>query len=469
MSQTNEQNIQSHPLASEPIGKLIVKFAVPSVISMLVNSLYNIVDQIFIGQGVGFLGNAATNVAFPMTTICMAVAFMVADGGAAYYSLKLGEGDQVSARRTAGTCLTLSALFGAVFLLVGTVFLNPMLRLFGATTEVMPYAVEYTRIIVIGLPFVVMGAVLNCLIRADGSPKYAMVCMLIGAVINTVLDPIFIFGLNQGVHGAAVATIIGQIATFLVSALYIPKFKNIKLTRDDYKFRVKMAGKVCSLGISSGITQAAITLVVIVMNNSLTYYGAQSIYGKEIPLAAQGIVMKVNQILISLLVGTAIGAQPIIGYNYGAKNYHRVKKTYLSCAAVATVFSVLGFSMFMFFPQSIVNIFGQEDALYNEFAVKCFRTFLAMCVVSGFQITTANFFQSIGKPLKAAMLTLSRQVVFLIPMILILPRFFGLDGVLYAGPVADFSAFLLALVMGVSQVRRLNQQHQDTLKGECAS
>ncbi len=446
-----------NPLGTEKIGKLIAKFAIPCIISMLVNSLYNIVDQIFIGQGVGYLGNAATNVTFPLVTISMAFALLIGDGAAAYFSLKLGAREPEKAARGAGTALTLLAAVGVFFFVFGLVFLQPLLKLFGATPENEQYAVDYASIILVGLPFSGLSIGLNSLIRADGSPRFAMVSMLSGAILNTILDPIFIFPLGMGVKGAAIATIIGQIVGFIISACYLTRFKSVHFHKGLFKPDFHVARTVVSFGVSSFITQMAVTVVVVVQNNSLTYYGALSQYGANIPLAALGIVMKVNQIVLSVMVGIAVGSQPIVGFNYGAKQFGRVRSTYRMSVMIACAFAAAATLAFQLVPQSIVNIFGQEDALYNEFAVKCFRIFLMFCVLNAFQTVSAIFFQAIGKPVKSALLSLSRQILFFVPAVLILPRIYALDGTLYAGPVADFLAFLLAGTFILAEMRHLRR------------
>lgn len=441
----NAKNEASNAFATEPIGKLITKFAIPCVISLLVNSLYNIVDQIFIGWGVGYLGNGATNVVFPITIVALALSLMIGDGGAAYLSLKLGEDDTAKARRGVGNALAMvivvSILLAAVFL----GFINPILNLFGATDVLRPYALEYGFVIGLGLPFMMIPAALNSMIRADGSPKYAMFSMILGAVINTVFDPIFIFVFGMGVRGAAIATVMGQVASFVFSIIYVFRFKNFRLTLADLRPQAAVCRNVLSFGISSFITQIAITIVMALSNNLLASYGAQSVYGSEIPLTAMGIVMKVNQILISILVGISTGAQPIIGFNYGAKNFHRVRKAFDIALVASEIVAVVGFLIFQFAPMSVVSLFGSEEGLYNEFAVLSFRIFLLLCPLTGFQTVAAIYLQAIGKPGKSALLSLSRQIIFFVPAALILPRFLGVLGVLWTGPVADGLAFLLAL------------------------
>lgn len=433
------------PFATEPIGRLIVKFAVPCVISLLVNLLYNIVDQIFIGWGVGYLGNGATNVVFPITIIALALSMMIGDGGAAYLSLKLGEGDVASAKKGVGNAIVMVPAVSIVLLVVFLIFVDPILTLFGATEALRPYALEYGYIIGIGLPFTMIPTALNSMIRADGSPKYAMFSVVLGAVINTVFDPIFIFVLHMGVQGAAIATVMGQVASFVVSIIYITRFKTFHFDKVMFRLKRRVCQNILTLGISSFITQIAITIVIALTNNLLAAYGAASVYGPEIPLTAMGIVMKVNQILISILVGIATGAQPIIGYNYGAKNFERVKKAFDIALVASEIVSVIAFLVFQFAPMSVVSVFGSEEGLYNEFAVMSFRIFLMLCPLTGFQTVAAIYLQAIGKPVKSAILSLSRQIIFFVPTIIILPLFLGVTGVLWTGPVADGLAFVLAL------------------------
>ena len=433
------------PFATEPIGRLIVKFAVPCVISLLVNLLYNIVDQIFIGWGVGYLGNGATNVVFPITIIALALSMMIGDGGAAYLSLKLGEGDVASAKKGVGNAIVMVTAVSIVLLVVFLIFVDPILTLFGATEALRPYALEYGYIIGIGLPFTMIPTALNSMIRADGSPKYAMFSVVLGAVINTVFDPIFIFVLHMGVQGAAIATVMGQVASFVVSIIYITRFKTFHFDKVMFRLKRRVCQNILTLGISSFITQIAITIVMALTNNLLAAYGAASVYGPEIPLTAMGIVMKVNQILISILVGIATGSQPIIGYNYGAKNFERVKKAFDIALVASEIVSVIAFLVFQFAPMSVVSVFGSEEGLYNEFAVMSFRIFLMLCPLTGFQTVAAIYLQAIGKPVKSAILSLSRQIIFFVPTIIILPLFLGVTGVLWTGPVADGLAFVLAL------------------------
>ena len=455
MEQTASEN--KSIFATEPIGRLIAKFAIPCVISLLVNSLYNIVDQIFIGWGVGYLGNGATNIVFPITIVALSLSLMIGDGGAAYLSLKLGEGDIESAKKGVGNAIVMVTVISILLTAVFLIFINPILDLFGATDVLRPYALQYGTIIGIGLPFMMIPGALNSMIRADGSPKYAMFSMALGAVINTIFDPVFIFVFHMGVQGAAIATVMGQVASFIVSVIYLPRFKTLRFDAACFRLKPRTCGNIASFGVSSFITQFAITIVMALTNNLLAIYGAESVYGAEIPLTATGIVMKVNQILISILVGIAVGTQPIIGYNYGAKNFTRVKKALDIAFVISEIISILAFLIFQFTPMTIVSIFGSEEGLYNEFAVMAFRIFLLLCPLTGFQTVVSVYLQAVGKPVKSAILSLARQIIFFVPAALILPKFLGVTGVLWTGPVADGLAFLLSLGLLIYERSQLKE------------
>ena len=447
------------PFATEPIGRLIVKFAVPGVIALLVNSLYNIVDQIFIGNGVGYLSNGATNIVFPITIIALALAMMIGNGGAAFLSLKLGEGNTKEAQRGVGNAVMLVTVASLVLTAVFLIWIDPILTLFGATDTLRPYTLEYGWVIGIGLPFMMISGAINSMIRADGSPKYAMFSMIIGAVLNVILDAVFIFVFEMGVRGAAIATVIGQVASFVVSVAYMPRFKTVHLRAEAFRPSGKTCGSIVVFGLSSFITQFAITIVMALTNNLLAQYGAQSIYGSDIPLTATGIVMKVNQIMISILLGIATGAQPIIGFNYGAMNFNRVKKALEISLIASEIVSVLAFLLFQFAPMSVISLFGSEDALYNEFAVKAFRIFLMLCPLTGFQTVIAVYLQAVGKPIKSAILSLARQIIFFVPAALLLPRTLGVEGVLWTGPVADGLAFIMSLALLLYEREHLKKSH----------
>lgn len=452
-----QQTTDTNPLGYKSIPSLLKGFAIPSIIAMLVSSLYNIVDQIFIGQGVGYLGNAATNVSYPLTTICLAIALLIGIGSASRFSLYLGAGENDKAAKVVGNGICMMATFGICYAVLIEIFMPPLLTAFGATADIMPYAQTYSRIIALGMPFLIITNGMSNLARADGSPKYSMTCMLIGAIVNTILDPIFIFVFHLGVAGAAWATIIGQFFSFLFAVLYIRKFKSIQLKRSDMLLSLKECAQTASLGMSNSLNQIAITLVQIVLNNSLTYYGAMSEYGKEIPLAACGIVMKTNAILLAVIIGISQGSQPIIGFNYGAHQYDRVRKTYRLAITYNLIVSVIGFILFQFFPRQLISLFGTGDPKYFTFAIRFMRIFLFMVIINGVQLISSNFFAAIGKPVKGLVLSMTRQVIFLIPLVLILPLFFGLDGILFAGPAADSIAFIVTIILIAQEMRKLKK------------
>ncbi len=444
-----EENI----LGTEKIGKLIRKFSIPCIISMLVNSLYNIVDQIFIGWGVGYLGNGATNVVFPITMIALAFSLMLGDGASAYLSLKLGEKKKDEATKGVVNGIIVSVII-SIILCAGTlIFLPNILMIFGCTEALKEYALKYGFIIAAGLPFMMIGTTLNSIIRADGTPKYAMTSMVLGAVLNIILDPIFIFIFKMGVEGAAIATIISQILTFILNILYLRRFKSIEISKNNFKFQAKVAQKVSALGVSSFITQMSFVFVVAVENNLLAKYGAESKFGSEIPITVLGIVMKINQILNSIIIGIAVGAQPIVGYNYGAKKYERVKSTLKRVLGISVIISTIAFILFQTIPDKLIAIFGSGNENYMEFACMAFRIYLMLCICNGIQIPSGIFFQAIGKSVKSAILSLSRQILFLIPAMILLSEVFGLTGILCAGPVADGLAFLISSVLLIFEIK----------------
>ena len=448
-----EENI----LGKEKIGKLIRKFSIPCIISLLVNSLYNIVDQIFIGWGVGYLGNGATNVVFPLTMICLAFALMFGDGSSAYLSLKLGEKKKEEAAKGVGNGIIISVIISIIFCAITLIFLPQLLNIFGCTDALREYAMEYGRIIAIGFPFMMIGTSLNSIIRADGSPKYSMTSMVIGAILNTILDPIFIFVFKMGVEGAAIATVISQFTTFILNIIYIKKFKSITLSKEDLKPKLNIGKKVGALGISSFITQMSFVFVMATENNLLSKYGMESKFGPDIPITVIGIVMKISQILNSIIIGIATGTQPIFGYNYGARKFDRVKETLKTVLGMSVVISTIAFILFQAIPDKLISIFGSGDENYMEFACLAFRTYLLLCICNGIQIPSGIFFQAIGKSGKSAVLSLSRQILFLIPAMIILGSIYGIMGVLYAGPVADGLAFMIATILLIIEIKNLKQ------------
>lgn len=448
-----EENI----LGYEKIGKLIRKFSIPCIISLVVNSLYNIVDQIFIGWGVGYIGNGATNVVFPITMLCLAFALMFGDGSSAYLSLKLGEKNKKEASKGVVNGILISIIVSILLCVIIIGFLPQILNLFGCTDALREDALGYGFYIALGLPFMMIGTTLNSIIRADGSPKYAMTSMVIGAVLNIILDPIFIFVFKMGVEGAAIATSISQFVTFVMNIAYLRKIKSVKIERKDVKLKPSIVGRVSMLGISSFITQMSIVLVMAFENNLLGKYGAESEYGSEIPITVLGIVMKISQILNSIIIGIATGAQPILGYNYGAQNYDRVKKTLKYVLGLSLIVSTIAFLLFQLIPDKLITIFGSGNELYMEFACYAFRTYLMLCICNGIQIPAGIFFQAIGKGIKSAIISLSRQIVFLIPAMVVFGHIFGIHGILYAGPFADGLAFIVASTLLILQVRKFKK------------
>lgn len=453
------QKEKKNPLEVEPIGKLIAQFAIPAIISMLVSSLYNIVDQIFIGRGVGLLGNAATNVAFPVSIICTATALLLGIGGASNYNLESGAGNNKKASEIAGTALTLLFVSGVVIAVVTLSFLNPLLHLFGVTTQVLPYAQDYTRITAFGIPFLILTTGGNHLIRADRSPTYSMICMLTGAILNTILDPLFIFGFQWGMKGAAWATVIGQFISGIMVIVYFVKLRKMELSFDMLRPRIRYAKAIASLGMASCINQIAMAVVQITMNNTLRYYGEQSAYGADIPLACVGIISKVNMVFMAICIGISQGCQPIWGYNYGAKRYDRVQRTYKLAFGISIIVGVVFFLCFQIFPHSITALFGDGTPEYFQFAKRYFQIFMFMTFINGIQPMSSGFFTSIRKAVLGALVSLTRQVLFLLPLIVILPRFMGIDGVMYAGPVADGAAAVVAIALAVKELKKMGNHY----------
>lgn len=450
---------QANPLGTAPIGRLLPKFAIPAIISFLVTSLYNIVDQIFIGQGVGYLGNAATTVSFPFTTISTALALLMGIGTAANFNLNLGAQNQDKAREAAGSGLSCLALLSLSLGAVALLFRRPLLLLFGATPDVLPYALAYTSITAFGLPMVTFTTGGSNLIRADGAPAYSMLCTLSGAVLNTILDYIFIFPLNMGVAGGALATVLGQTLSLLMTLGYFlrTRLRMVHLTPSDLRPRRRVLQSICSLGMAAFFNQLAMLLVQIVLNNTLTHYGALSSYGRDIPLACAGVVSKVGMLVLGCVIGIAQGCQPIFSFNYGARKYSRVKEAYRKAVMAGTVVCTVAFVCFQTFPRQIVSIFGTGTEEYFAFAERFFRVYMFMTFANAFQPISANFFTSIGKARRGILISLTRQVIFLVPLLLIFPLFWGIEGALYASPISDAAAVAVALSITLLEMKRMPQ------------
>lgn len=456
-----ESVMNVNPLGEEKIGKLMAKFAIPAIVSMLVSSLYNIVDQIFIGQGVGMLGNAATNIAFPISIICTATALLLGIGSASNYNLESGAGNQTLACRIAGTGLSMLLICGTVIAVLILCFLDPLLHIFGVTPEILPYAQDYTGITAYGIPFLILTTGGNHLIRADRSPTYSMACMLTGAVLNTILDPLFIFGFDWGIKGAAWATVIGQIVSGILVIIYFSRLRKMELRKAMLCPCGRLLKVILSLGMSSCINQIAMAIVQITMNNTLRHYGAASVYGSDIPLACVGVISKVNMVFMAICIGTSQGCQPLWGFNYGAKQYNRVRETYRKCFAVSMAVGILFWICFQFFPRQIVAVFGTGSEAYYHFAERYFRIFMFMTFINGIQPMSSGFFTSIGKAKLGIAVSLTRQVLFLLPLILIFPVFMGIDGVMYAGPIADCAAAAVAVWFAYKELMKMRKLEKE--------
>ena len=445
-----------NPLGTEPINKLLPRFAIPSIIAMLVGALYNIVDQLFIGQMVGTLGNAATNIAFPLTTCSIAIALMFGIGSAACFNLHMGMGEVKKAPYFIGNAAVMLVLCGALLCIVTEIFLDPMLIAFGSTENILPYAQDYVRITAIGYPFLILTAGGAHLIRADGSPKYSMLCNLTGAIINTALDALFTVALRWGIAGAAYATIIGQIASAILVIRYLSRFKTVPLLRKHLKLRGNTIKSIAKIGMAPCINQLTFLAVQVSMNQLFNYYGPLSPYGADIPIACSGITMKVFQLFFSVVIGIAQGSQPLESFNYGAKQYKRVKQAYLYALAFSAIFTVAAFIVFQVFPHELMMIFDSNgSAEYYEFGEKFFRFFLFLVFLACIQPMTTTFFSAIGKAGISTFLSLTRQILFFLPVLYILPVFMGINGMLYAGIVADAAAATASTIMIVREFRKM--------------
>ena len=446
-----------NPLGSEPISTLLRRFAVPSVIAMLVSALYNMVDQLFIGHSIGVLGNAATNVAFPLSMVCTSIGLLCGIGGAANFNLCMGRREPEHAKSYVGNAISMLAILGVILCVAVQLFLRPMMLLFGATPDVIDYACTYTRITSIGFPFLIVTIGGSNLIRADGSPKFSMLCNLVGAIVNTILDPLFIFVFHMGMAGAALATITGQILSFALVVFYLRGFKTLPLSLSDLKPNMACWARIAALGATPAFNQVAMMVVQIVMNNTLTYYGSNSVYGSDIPLACAGIISKVNMLFFSFVIGISQGLQPIVSFNFGAQKYDRVKDAYKKAVFAATAISIVAFLCFQLFPRQIIGIFGSGSEEYLHFAERYFRIFLFFTFLNGIQPVSSNFFTSIGAPKKGIFLSLTRQIIFLLPLLLIFPYLFGIDGVMYTAPIADLAAASVSIVMVVREFKIMTE------------
>lgn len=450
-----EERVKENPLGTAPLGGLVAKFAIPSIIAMVVGAIYNIVDQIFIGQYVGNLGNAATNISFPLTAACVSIALLFGIGGASNFNLAMGRKQYSDAAYYIGNGLSGLVSVGTLLFIVTEVFLEPILTLFGATETIMPFAVEYVRILAIGFPFVILMTGGGHIIRADGSPRIAMFCNLSGAFLNVVLDAILVP--QMGMQGAALATIIGQIISAIIVVVYVRHYKTVELKLSHCIPMAKYVSKICSLGVASFFNQIAIMVTQIALNNALKIYGAMSVYGSDIPIAAAGVILKIFQLFFAVVIGIVQGSQPIFGYNFGAKKYDRVKKAYKLDLFAGFAVSLIGFILFQTIPRQLLALFGEGTEAYFEFGEKFFRIYMMGMLINFMQPITATFFTSIGKAYKGVFLSLTRQIIYLLPLIIVLPMIWGIDGLVLAGPIADVLAFITAIIMALVQIRQINR------------
>lgn len=438
-----------------PIQKLIGKYALPAILSGVIAALYNIIDQIFIGNIIGTEGNAATNIAFPLVTLTTAIMLLFGLGGTINFSIALGQKNVEQAKKFVGVILILTPITGILVSVMTLLNLDPLLKILGSTEHNHDLAMTYVSITAFGFPLWMTTEASTKVIRADGSPKYAMICSITGAILNCFLNPLFMSVFDMGIAGAAYATITGQLVSFILTIKYFFKFNTFDIKFSEIKPDLHTVKRTCILGMSPFFNQMVMMVAQIVMNNTYVFYGAQSIYGSEIPLACVGIITKINAIYMSIMVGIAQGAQPLFGYCYGSNKPEKVLDIYFICIKYATIISVGVFIILQTFPRQILSIFGGDGELFFEFGVSYFKIFMFMTFLNGIQPISFNFFSAIGKPIKSTIISLSKQLIFLIPLVIIIPRFYGLEGILYAGPIADTAAFCLTSFFLTGEIKNL--------------
>ncbi len=461
-----EDNSVNRVLGEGNIPKLLLKFSVPCVMGLLISAMYNIVDQIFIGNSeLGYLGNAATGVSFPIICIANALAWCIGDGAASFLSILAGQKDTKKSHKCVGSGITATLLISLILTFVCELFATPLMRLFGASNQTIGMAVDYFRIIVAFFPFYLLMNVMNSMIRADGSPAFAMIAMLTGAVFNIILDPIFIYALDWGIKGAAWATIIGQVASFLVCVVYFFKPKNFKLTKKSFLIDWDVLRRTVMLGASTFVTQISIVVISLLSNVTLAHYGALSKYGPDIPISVFSIQTKVYTIVCNIVVGIVLGGQPIFGYNYGARKLDRVRKTYQLVLISSLVVGAAATIVFQLFPTAVISLFGSGDALYQEFAIATFRIFLSLTIITCLVKLSSIFFQAIGKPLQAVLASLVRDIICFTPLVIILPMLLerkeagsGINGILYAAPIADLVSLVVVAILTISFFRNCKKE-----------
>jgi putative MATE family efflux protein len=454
-------------LGEENINRLMLRFSIPCILSLLVSAFYNIVDQIFIGNSsLSTLGNAATGVVFPVFIIAQAFAWCLGDGCAAYLNICQGKNEADNAHRAIGASLTAAALSGFFIMAVVYPFRTPILTIFGASANTMAYSLEYLNVILLAMPIYILCNMMNSIIRADGSPSWAMAAMLAGAISNILFDPLFIFTLDMGMTGAALATVIGQGVSFIVSLVYLFRTKTFRLTRASFLPRIGALYAVTRLGVSTFITQLAIVVVTILCNVQLAKYGELSVYGADIPIAIIGIQSKLFTVVMNLVVGIVLGCQPIISFNMGAGKYDRVKELYRKIMIASLLIGLIFTAIFLCAPRFVVGLFGMPSNIPNPedywmFAEKTLRIFMMLISVSCLVKMNSIFFQAVGKPTYAIIASMIRDMVCFVPLILIMPLIRpDVEMILYASPLADFLALLVTAVLCVSFIRSLNRAMQ---------
>lgn len=454
----NEKNDKNSFLGEEKLGKLLAKYSIPCIISLLVTALYNIVDQIFVGNSeLGYLGNAAIGVVFPVTVTALAFALCLGDGCAAYMSICQGRHNDKNEHRCVGNALSvvfvLSILLTTICALTG----EPLLRMFGASDVTLEIAMDYFIIILFAFPIFMLINTMNSIIRADGSPNFALMATAVGAIFNVVLDPVFIFKLDLGIKGAAYVTVISQLISFVVSCAYFIRPKSFKLSLKSFVPNIKIIWNCIKLGVSTFVTQISIVAISLVCNTMLFKYGEQSVYGSDIAISAMSVETKVFTIVISIVSGIVTGAQPIFGYNFGAKKYDRVEKLFKFVVILTLLVTLPATAIFIFNPDLIINLFGKGTALYMEFSRMFFKIFLSLISFTSLIKVVSVFLQSVGQPIKATIISLLRDIVLFIPLAVILPTHFGLNGILYASPVADIIAMAVTLAIIVPFFKSLKK------------
>ena len=465
-----EKQEQTNFLGTEKISKLMLKFCIPCVLSLLVSALYNIVDQIFVGNSeLSTLGNAATGVVFPIFIIAQAFAWWIGDGCAAYMNIHQGRGDNDNTHKCVGTGMVVTVAISIILLAVFYPLKTPLLTLFGASENSIGYAVEYFNIILGFFPIYMLMNMINAVVRADGSPNWSMFSMLAGAIINIILDPVFIFACHWGMAGAAWATVIGQVVSFAISIIYLFRTKTFRLKLKSFIPKLKIFAEAIKLGLSSFITQLTIVVISLVCNIMLAKYGSMSHYGADIPIAVIGIESKVFTVVINIVVGIVLGCQPIIGYNIGAKNIGRVKKLYKSILMCTLVVGIIATLLFELVPNAVVGMFGKPTNIPNpddywNFAQKTFRIFLALVIFTCTIKMSSIFFQAVGKPVFAVLTSLIRDIICFIPLICTMPLFMGIDGILWSAPIADLIAMAVTVVLTIIYFVKLNKKHKDYLE-----